>query len=52
MDYDTLFAVTFHKALAHGAAMSLTYAQESASGASPDQRADHKLLQTQLSVGF
>jgi len=52
VDYDRLFAVSFHKALAHGANMSLTYAQEQASGANPQYRETNRFLQTQVSVGF
>jgi hypothetical protein len=38
--------------LAHGAAMSLTYAQENASGTSPVDHGADKLLQTQYTMGF
>lgn len=52
VDYDRLFALSFHKALAHGANMSLTYAQEHVSGSNPEYKQTNQLLQTQLTVGF
>lgn len=52
VDFDRLFAVSFHKALAHGAAMSLTYALERASGVDALYTQDNQLLQTQVTVGF
>lgn len=52
VDFDVLWAVTFRKSLAHGAVMSLTYAEERASGLSVISNENHKLLQTQVSVGF
>ena len=52
LDFDKLWAATFHKALAHGAGMSLTYAEELPSGHSPVYRTADKLLQTQFTVGF
>lgn len=52
VDFDRLFALSFHKALAHGAAMSLTYAEERASGGDPVFTQNNKLLQTQMTVGF
>jgi hypothetical protein len=52
LDFDRLWAATFHKALAHGAGMSLTYGEELPSGHSPVFRDPDKLLQTQFTVGF
>jgi hypothetical protein len=52
VDYDLLWALSFHKALAHGAMVSLTYAEERASGHSPIYDSTNRLLQTQVSVGF
>lgn len=52
VDYDRLWAVTFHKAMAHGANMSFTYAEERASGHNPIHDETNRLLQTQLTVGF
>lgn len=52
LDFDRLFAISFHTALAHGAAMSLTYAEERASGADPVYTQNNKLLETQVTVGF
>lgn len=52
VDYDKLWALSFHKAMAHGADVSLTYAEERASGHNPAFTSTHRLLQTQLTVGF
>jgi len=52
IDYDRLFAASIHKELAHGAALSLTYAQERPSGTNPQFNDTDHFLQTQVTVGF
>ncbi|MBU0610163.1 MAG: hypothetical protein KKI08_19925, partial [Armatimonadetes bacterium] len=52
VDYDLLWAINIRKALAHGANLSFTYAQERATGHNPVHNDTNHLLQSQLTVGF
>lgn len=51
-DYDTLWAFTVNRQIAHGANLGLTYAEQKPSGSNPLHRETQKLLQTQVTVGF